>query len=104
MRYPPVKLDILLPWENLKHLSYHFYLESSQFTTDLANGSVCGWGWPSDWYKANLRSLELKFQLVGWAIALPRGRNESQETIYCVRNVLSSLKHHLIRRRDWHAH
>jgi len=40
VRYPPVILDILLPCENLKDLSYHFHLESSQFITDLANSSV----------------------------------------------------------------
>ena len=60
--YPSIILDILLPWENLEHLSYHFYLESSQFTTDLANSSVRVWGRTSNWCKSNLRSLELKFQ------------------------------------------
>ena len=55
-------MDILLPWENLEHLSYHFHLESSQFTTDLANSSVRVWRRTSDWCKSNLRSSELKFQ------------------------------------------
>jgi len=60
--YPSIILDILLPWENLEHLPYHFHLESSQFTTDLANSSVRVWGRTSNWCKSNLRSLELKFQ------------------------------------------
>ena len=60
--YSSINLDILLPWENLEHLSYHFHLESSQFTTDLANSSVCIWGRTINWCKSNLRSLELKFQ------------------------------------------